>query len=385
MLKEQAPIFAAVLALAVSGCSDVQEQEQDQSALSGPLGLDRIARAARQAEAEAKKGIIDFNPPQRSLKELWAVLTPFGRWIEVPVYGKVWQPSPRIVGEGWIPYTQGRWVYTKCGWTWVSDFKDWGWAAFHFGRFALSPIAGWSLEEGRPDEMIKLPSAARTHTKDQERKAGKIRKIRPGWVWIPDTAWSPAHVGWREGQNYVGWGPLPPGYSVNEDVQRGTAPNIPRDAWIFVEKQYFAAGDLFRHLRPRRQQDLLLRLTSRIRQWKQLKGRAVYLGPHHVSLEEEVGLDISLMDFAMLARQYGSRILPEGFEEQPGTRRARVAPTEVRPDVDRTVVIAGPNSPRELSARKVVRVYEQPAPTTPTKSSSTSTKSRPTPPSKKRE
>ncbi len=99
-------------------------------------------------------------------------LTPYGSWVDDPSYGRVWTPSPQIVGVDFSPYaTNGHWVMTEYGWTWVSGW-DWGWAPFHYGR--------WAMRGGF------------------------------GWCWIPGTLWGPAWVSWRSGGGFVGWAPLPP-------------------------------------------------------------------------------------------------------------------------------------------------------------------------------
>src|SRR5207237_6460179 len=55
-------------------------------------------------------------------------LTPYGSWVVVAPYGRVWVPAG--VGYGWRPYYYGRWVLTDWGWTFASD-DPWGWAAYH--------------------------------------------------------------------------------------------------------------------------------------------------------------------------------------------------------------------------------------------------------------
>ncbi|MBI3875833.1 MAG: hypothetical protein HY300_07730 [Verrucomicrobia bacterium] len=99
-------------------------------------------------------------------------LAPYGSWVEVPSYGWCWQPTVAISSPRWRPYCdRGRWIYTSCGWYWQSDYS-WGWAPFHYGRWAL-------------DTQI-------------------------GWVWVPDSTWGPAWVTWRYSDAYCGWAPLPP-------------------------------------------------------------------------------------------------------------------------------------------------------------------------------
>jgi hypothetical protein len=92
-----------------------------------------------------------------------------GTWIQSSDYGYVWQPQE--TDADWAPYTEGHWVYTDDGWTWVSD-EPWGWATYHYGR--------WVNLDG------------------------------VGWCWVPGYTWAPAWVSWRYGDGYAGWAPLPP-------------------------------------------------------------------------------------------------------------------------------------------------------------------------------
>ena len=92
-----------------------------------------------------------------------------GSWVQTDNYGYVFQPN--VTDPDWAPYTAGSWVYTDDGWMWVSD-EPWGWATYHYGR--------WANIDGT------------------------------GWVWIPGHDWGPAWVSWRYGGGYCGWAPLPP-------------------------------------------------------------------------------------------------------------------------------------------------------------------------------
>lgn len=98
-----------------------------------------------------------------------------GSWIEVGDYGYCWQPDIAASDTSWRPYADGYWAYTDLGWTWVS-YEDFGWATYHYGRWA--------------------------------------RLADYGWIWVPgrdaDLEWGPAWVSWRTGGEYVGWAPLPP-------------------------------------------------------------------------------------------------------------------------------------------------------------------------------
>jgi hypothetical protein len=96
-----------------------------------------------------------------------------GNWIDVEGYGYGWQPDVAVNDSNWRPYADGYWAYTDDVWTWIS-YEDFGWATYHYGRWAN--LADY------------------------------------GWTWFPgeDLDWGPAWVSWRTGGDYVGWAPLPP-------------------------------------------------------------------------------------------------------------------------------------------------------------------------------
>jgi len=132
-------------------------------------------------------------------------LSSYGSWFETPDYGYVWQPVV-VSDSNWRPYSRGRWVCTDRGWTWVSD-EPFGWATYHYGR--------WALVRGR------------------------------GWVWVPGTEWAPCWVSWRENRSHIGWAPLPPEtmayrnhrWDSSVDVQFG----ISAACFTFVEYRYFGS------------------------------------------------------------------------------------------------------------------------------------------------
>ena len=64
----------------------------------------------------------------------YADLDPYGSWQQDPDYGAVWFPNS--VGPDWAPYSDGYWTNVGgWGFTWV-DFAPWGYAPFHYGRWA---------------------------------------------------------------------------------------------------------------------------------------------------------------------------------------------------------------------------------------------------------
>jgi hypothetical protein len=60
----------------------------------------------------------------------------YGRWVNIPPYGMVWQPT--TIAAGWAPYHNGHWAWVDpYGWTWIDD-APWGFAPFHYGRWAYA-------------------------------------------------------------------------------------------------------------------------------------------------------------------------------------------------------------------------------------------------------
>ncbi len=149
-------------------------------------------------------------PPEVTVEDFYDTLSPYGSWIYVEGYGRCWQPTVVVYNTGWRPYCDnGRWVYTDCGWYWMSDYS-WGWAAFHYGRW--------------------------------------FRHARYGWCWWPDTVWSPSWVCWRYDRDYCGWAPLPPHTSYRYGagiVYRGSRVSVgfnfglDADCYTFVATRNF--------------------------------------------------------------------------------------------------------------------------------------------------
>ncbi len=129
-------------------------------------------------------------------------LSPYGSWIDVGDYGYCFQPGVAADNPDWRPYADGYWAYTDAGWTWVS-YEDFGWATYHYGRWA--DLADY------------------------------------GWVWVPGYEWAPAWVSWRTGGDYVGWAPLPP---VDNRVYEGRAITGPVDVEFGIGPLYYNFVDI---------------------------------------------------------------------------------------------------------------------------------------------
>ena len=123
-----------------------------------------------------------------------------GHWDNRPGYGRCWHPA--YVSSNWYPYCEGYWMWTSCGWYWVSS-EPWAWATYHYGRWAYDPY--------------------------------------DGWVWVPDTDWGASWVCWREGGGYCGWAPLPPGavFGPGGEIVYRNGP-VPDRFFVFVELGHFS-------------------------------------------------------------------------------------------------------------------------------------------------
>lgn len=143
-----------------------------------------------------------------SIQTFYDQLSPYGDWIYSPDYGYVWRPyfdRP----ESFRPYSSnGNWVYTDYGWTWASGY-EWGWAAFHYGR--------WDF-----DNYL-------------------------GWLWIPGYEWAPAWVSWGSYNNYWGWAPLGP----NIYAQANSNWYAPDPWWTFVPQNQFCSTNWNRYIYDR--------------------------------------------------------------------------------------------------------------------------------------
>lgn len=239
-MKKILPLLA-VLALGVSACQketseskrkarverQVQQRlaaehraEERQKMGQRQAELERriIALAAKQkhASAAATPAISDSfsTPPPSSSPDLesdsfstfYRKLEPYGDWMETGNYGYVFQPRQAAQARDWRPYTNGHWIYTDAGWTWISDEK-FGWATYHYGRW--------------------------------------IRLRDVGWVWVPGEQWAPAWVSWRTGGDYVGWAPLPPEAQFDRQTGiRNWADNyydIGPEQYVFVSANEFGS------------------------------------------------------------------------------------------------------------------------------------------------
>jgi len=154
-----------------------------------------------------------------SYDDFYQGLAPYGQWIEDPQFGYVWSPGE---DNNFRPYyTNGHWLMTEYGNTWISEYP-WGWACFHYGR--------WTYDEYY------------------------------GWLWIPGNYWGPAWVSWRVGEGFYGWAPLGP------DYRPGTAINeyrCPGDWWVFIPPRYIYSDHYYQYWNGPRDNNKIIK-NSRI-------------------------------------------------------------------------------------------------------------------------
>ncbi|WP_285010025.1 DUF6600 domain-containing protein [Pedobacter faecalis] len=210
-----------------------------------------------------------------SLQSFYDELSPYGTWIQDPQYGYVWRPD---VDQGdFRPYyTNGRWVMTEYGNTWVSNY-DWGWAPFHYGRWVYNRYNQW--------------------------------------IWIPDTVWGPAWVSWRSGGGYYGWAPLGPGMHVNVNI------NIPSLWWVFVPHRniYY---DSFPRYYSRRNVTIINRTTI-INNTYVRNSRTYYSGPRAAEIRRYTGRDVDVYSVNRTSRPGRSGITGRSLEVYTPSRSSR--------------------------------------------------------------
>jgi len=175
-------------------------------------------------------------------------LSPYGQWMDYPGLGQVWLPD---AGSDFVPYsTNGHWILTNYGWTWVSDY-DWGWAPFHYGR--------WDYEN------------------------------RYGWMWIPGYDWGPSWVSWRYYDGYYGWAPMGSGLSIN--ISFGRQYNNPNDHWIFVRDRDFNRSNLRNYIVRDNNRAEILRNSQVIRRqvYDSRQQRNYISGPSRDDIQRSTG------------------------------------------------------------------------------------------------
>ena len=187
--------------------------------------------STQQAEAKDYRGI--------GFQVFYDELSPYGDWVKDARYGYIWLPAVR--GD-FHPYgTEGHWVMTEYGNTWVS-YYEWGWAPFHYGRWYF-------------DDYFQ------------------------SWAWIPGYDWGPAWVNWRTGGGYYGWAPLGPGMSIQVSV------NIPSFHWVFIPNRHIHHHYAYRYYAPQKTKVKIYNNTTIINNTVVYNNRNYVGGPQRREVE----------------------------------------------------------------------------------------------------
>lgn len=167
-------------------------------------------------------------------------LAPYGDWVRDSRHGYIWLPA---VDQSFHPYgTEGHWVMTEFGNTWVS-YYDWGWAPFHYGRWYF-------------DDYFQ------------------------SWAWIPGYKWGPAWVNWRTGGGYYGWAPLGPGISINVRV------NLPAFHWVFLPRHRIYHHYAYQYYAPHRTRVRIYNNTTVINNTYVYNNQTYVTGPSRRELQQ---------------------------------------------------------------------------------------------------
>ena len=182
--------------------ANLAEQEQRISDLEAQTAkLEKAIARQKQLRQQTLKEE-RFDQPTADYGLFYNELQPHGAWFNTNRYGYVFQPKVARQ-QGWQPYQKGSWLDTDLGWHWDSA-EPFGWATYHYGRWALT----------------------------RER----------GWLWVPGEEWAPAWVAFRESEDVIGWAPLPPETlyqqpSFGPEVEGRYG--IPESAYVFAETEQF--------------------------------------------------------------------------------------------------------------------------------------------------
>ena len=245
-----------------------QQAEQQQQLTQRQADLEAREKALADKEkaagsAPARRGRSESEPvtqpravsgarPISGYSTFYTKLEPYGGWIETSDYGYVWQPRETESSRSWRPYTNGRWVYTDAGWTWISE-EPFGWATYHYGR--------WT----------------------------RLRGI--GWVWVPGNQWAPAWVSWRKSNDYVGWAPLPPEAQFDQHTGihnwSDSYYDIGPDQYCFVPTREFGAQRIESTLVPPERNVTIVNQTTNVTNITYNNTTVVNEGPNYEELRTQ--------------------------------------------------------------------------------------------------
>ncbi len=232
---------------------DLDSREQEVTGLESQLSERELELAGREpldALPPIEKTYV--SGPTGDFNNFYEPLGAYGSWFQTRDYGYVYQPTV-VRDSSWRPYTRGRWAFTNQGWTWASS-EPFGWACYHYGRWAL------------------------------------LRNV--GWVWVPGSEWAPAWVTWRESPGHIGWAPLPPetlgwsGHSWDSSVESRFV--IDSGWFSFISYNHFG-NDIYRHCLPVTQNIVIYHKTINITHYVVRDRRVFVGGPRYRNVCDRIG------------------------------------------------------------------------------------------------
>jgi Chaperone of endosialidase len=214
-------------------------------ALNAPIGAARFAVTLGMLAAVVLMLIASPTlaqaPTQQegASNDVKSVLAQYGNFVQHVKYGEVWVPT--VTPPGWHPYPPCHWVYTKhLGW-YFDDKTPWGQIVHHYGRW----------------------------TNDQQM----------GWIWVPDSEFSPGWVVWRTSPKWIGWAPTPP----EVDIQLISTDQFNNGSqWIFMDVARMRAGCSDSTVVAANQVPVVLLQTQYITEIEYIDGIAVFVLPLYV-------------------------------------------------------------------------------------------------------
>jgi hypothetical protein len=147
-------------------------------------------------------------------------LAAYGSWSNDPDYGQVW--APQAVAADWTPYSTGYWSYVDpYGWSWV-DSSPWGFAPYHYGRWANRNNRWFWVPPDRREHSVYAPALVAFVGGTELGAAIGAQNRRPvGWFPLgPREAYVPPYTADRAYYQRVNANAQVPANAMNDRWQR---------------------------------------------------------------------------------------------------------------------------------------------------------------------
>jgi hypothetical protein len=169
--------------------------------ISGPDAMEYGRTAARAADSFDQFCASREQRVERSISARYVApdmngyydLDDSGAWREDARLGPVW--TPRGLHPSWTPYRFGHWDWIEpWGWTWIDD-APWGFAPFHYGRWALLDGV-WSWIPGARNVRSVYAPALVMFARESGRNAGLLAwfPLGPGEAYVPAYGCSASYL-----------------------------------------------------------------------------------------------------------------------------------------------------------------------------------------------